>query len=110
MLAVSVQEHDIAHGGRARRCGQARGEYAAPAVRSQVDVPWADLSAILVEAGRGNAKFMRLARGPEADFTEDLGMYVATAKVGISLDRDHVVIIHDEPGTAGRCIQEPDHR
>ena len=42
----------------------------------------------------------RLAFGPEADFVQHLGMYVATAKLGIPLERDDVVIMHNEPGTA----------
>lgn len=107
----------------------------------EVEVPRADLSAILVEAGRGDAEFLfdemitqlhpdhggvdvifdraaprrfdlvvgadgihsgvrRLAFGPEADFVRHLGMYVATAKLGIPLERDDVVIMHNEPGTA----------
>ena len=107
----------------------------------EVEVPRADLSAILVDAGRGAAEFLfdemitelrpdgggvdvifdraaprrfdlvvgadgihsgvrRLAFGPEADFVEYLGMYVATAKLGIRMERDDVVIMHNEPGTA----------
>jgi 2-polyprenyl-6-methoxyphenol hydroxylase-like FAD-dependent oxidoreductase len=107
----------------------------------EVEVPRADLSAILVEAGRGDAEFLfdemitqihpdesgvdvifdraaprhfdlvvgadgihsgvrRLAFGPEADFVQHLGMYVATAELGIPLERDDVVIMHNEPGTA----------
>ncbi len=107
----------------------------------EVEVPRADLSAILVEAGRGDAEFLfdemitqlhpdhggvdvifdraaprrfdlvvgadgihsgvrRLAFGPEADFVQHLGMYVATAQLGIPLERDDVVIMHNEPGTA----------
>jgi 2-polyprenyl-6-methoxyphenol hydroxylase-like FAD-dependent oxidoreductase len=107
----------------------------------EVEVPRADLSAILVEAGRGDAEFLfdemitelhpddsgvdviferaapgrfdlvvgadgihsgvrRLAFGPEADFVEPLGMYVATAILGVPLERDDVVIMHNEPGTA----------
>jgi 2-polyprenyl-6-methoxyphenol hydroxylase-like FAD-dependent oxidoreductase len=42
----------------------------------------------------------RLAFGPEADFAEHLGMYVATAKLGLPLERDDTVIMHNEPGTA----------
>jgi 2-polyprenyl-6-methoxyphenol hydroxylase-like FAD-dependent oxidoreductase len=42
----------------------------------------------------------RLAFGPEADFVEHLGMYVATAELGIPLERDDLVIMHNEPGTA----------
>jgi 2-polyprenyl-6-methoxyphenol hydroxylase-like FAD-dependent oxidoreductase len=42
----------------------------------------------------------RLAFGPEADFAQHLGMYVATAKLGLPLDRDDAVIMHNEPGTA----------
>jgi 2-polyprenyl-6-methoxyphenol hydroxylase-like FAD-dependent oxidoreductase len=107
----------------------------------EVEVPRAELSAILVEAGRGDAEFLfdemitqihpdesgvdvifdraaprhfdlvvgadgihsgvrRLAFGPEADFVQHLGMYVATAELGIPLERDDVVIMHNEPGTA----------
>jgi len=107
----------------------------------EVEVPRADLSAILVEAGRSNAEFLfdeminklhpddrgvevifdraatrrfdlvvgadginsgvrRLAFGPEADFVEPLGMYVATATLGVPLERDDLVIMHNEPGTA----------
>jgi 2-polyprenyl-6-methoxyphenol hydroxylase-like FAD-dependent oxidoreductase len=107
----------------------------------EVEVPRADLSAILVEAGRGDAEFLfdeminklhpdgrgvevifdraaprrfdlvvgadginsgvrRLAFGPEADFVEPLGMYVATATLGVPLERDDLVIMHNEPGTA----------
>lgn len=42
----------------------------------------------------------RLAFGPEADFAQHLGMYVATAKLGLPLERDDAVIMHNEPGTA----------
>jgi 2-polyprenyl-6-methoxyphenol hydroxylase-like FAD-dependent oxidoreductase len=107
----------------------------------EVEVPRADLSAILVDAGREVAEFLfdeminelhpdetgvevifdrtgprrfdlvvgadgihsgvrRLAFGPEADFVEHLGMYVATAEVGVALERDDTVIMHNEPGTA----------
>jgi 2-polyprenyl-6-methoxyphenol hydroxylase-like FAD-dependent oxidoreductase len=107
----------------------------------EVEVPRADLSAILVEAGRGDAEFLfdemitqmhpndngvdvifaraaprhfdvvvgadgihsgvrRLAFGPDEDFVQPLGMYVATAHLGIPLERDDVVIMHNEPGTA----------
>jgi 2-polyprenyl-6-methoxyphenol hydroxylase-like FAD-dependent oxidoreductase len=40
-----------------------------------------------------------LAFGPEADFVEHLGMYVATATLGVPLERDDMVIMHNEPGT-----------
>jgi 2-polyprenyl-6-methoxyphenol hydroxylase-like FAD-dependent oxidoreductase len=107
----------------------------------EVEVARADLSAILVEAGRGDAKFLfdemitelhpdddgvdvifdraapgrfdlvvgadgihsgvrRLACGPDADFVEPLGMYVATATLGVPLEREDLVIMHNEPGTA----------
>ena len=108
----------------------------------EVEVPRADLSAILIEAGRADAEFLfdemitelhpddggvevifdraadprrfdlvvgadgiysgvrRLAFGPEADFVEPLGMYVATATLGVPLERDDLVIMHNEPGTA----------
>jgi 2-polyprenyl-6-methoxyphenol hydroxylase-like FAD-dependent oxidoreductase len=107
----------------------------------EVEVPRADLGAILVEAGRGVAEFLfdemitqmhpddggvdvifdraaprhfdvvvgadgihsgvrRLAFGPEAEFLQHLGMYVATAQLGIPLERDDVVIMYNEPGTA----------
>jgi 2-polyprenyl-6-methoxyphenol hydroxylase-like FAD-dependent oxidoreductase len=107
----------------------------------EVEVPRADLSAILVDAGRETAEFLfdeminelhpdargvevifdqtaprrfdlvvgadgihsavrRLAFGPEADFVKHLGMYVATAEVGVTLERDDTVIMHNEPGTA----------
>src|SRR5215217_3851812 len=107
----------------------------------EVEVPRTDLSAILVEASRGDAEYLfdemitqihpddsgvdvifdraaprhfdvvvgadgihsgvrRLAFGPEADFVEHLGMYVATAEVGVALERDDTVIMHNEPGTA----------
>ena len=38
--------------------------------------------------------------GPEADFVEHLGMYVATAKLGIRMERDDVVIMLAHPGIA----------
>jgi 2-polyprenyl-6-methoxyphenol hydroxylase-like FAD-dependent oxidoreductase len=41
-----------------------------------------------------------LAFGPEAGFAQHLGMYVATAKLGLPLERDDAVIMHNEPGTA----------
>ena len=107
----------------------------------EVEVPRADLSAILVEAGREVAEFQfdemitelysdargvdvifdrleprrfdlvvgadgihsgvrRLAFGPEIEFVQPFGMYVATAKVGVALERDDTVIMHNEPGTA----------
>jgi 2-polyprenyl-6-methoxyphenol hydroxylase-like FAD-dependent oxidoreductase len=107
----------------------------------EVEVPRADLRAILVEAGQGEAEFLfddmitelhpdeggvdvifdraaprrfdvvvgadgihsavrRLAFGPEPDFVHPLGMYVATAKLGIPLERDDTVIMHNKPGTA----------
>ena len=106
-----------------------------------VEVPRADLSAILIEAADGDAELLfdeminklhpdgrgvevifdraaprrfdlvvgadginsgvrRLAFGPEADFVEPLGMYVATATLGVPLERDDLVIMHNEPGTA----------
>jgi 2-polyprenyl-6-methoxyphenol hydroxylase-like FAD-dependent oxidoreductase len=107
----------------------------------EVEVPRADLSAILVDAGHQAAEFLfdeminelhpdasgvdvifdrisprrfdlvvgadgihsgvrRLAFGPETDFVEHLGMYVATAEVGVALERDDTVIMHNEPGTS----------
>ena len=107
----------------------------------EVEVPRADLSAILVEAGCTDAEFLfdemitgmhaddggvdvifdraaprrfdlvvgadgihsavrRMAFGPEADFAEHLGMYVATAKLGVPMERDDTVIMHNEPGAA----------
>jgi 2-polyprenyl-6-methoxyphenol hydroxylase-like FAD-dependent oxidoreductase len=42
----------------------------------------------------------RLAFGPEEDFAQHLGMYVATAKLGLPLERNDAVIMHNEPGTA----------
>jgi 2-polyprenyl-6-methoxyphenol hydroxylase-like FAD-dependent oxidoreductase len=107
----------------------------------EVEVPRADLSAILVQAGRGDAEYLfdemieelhpdtrgvdvifdgaaqrrfdlvvgadgihsgvrRLAFGPETDFVDHLGMYVATARVGVHMERDDMVIMHNEPGTA----------
>jgi 2-polyprenyl-6-methoxyphenol hydroxylase-like FAD-dependent oxidoreductase len=107
----------------------------------EIEVPRADLSAILVEAGRGAAEFLfdemitqlrpdndgvdvifdrqaprrfdlvvgadgihsavrRLAFGPETDFVKHLGMYVATASLGVPMERDDLVIMHNEPGTA----------
>jgi 2-polyprenyl-6-methoxyphenol hydroxylase-like FAD-dependent oxidoreductase len=107
----------------------------------EVEVPRADLSAILLEAGRGNAEILfdemitelhaddggvdvifdraaprrfdlvvgadgihsavrRMAFSAEADFAQHLGMYVATAKLGLPMERDDVVIMHNEPGTA----------
>jgi len=107
----------------------------------EVEVPRADLSAILLGAGRGNAEILfdemitelhaddggvdvifdraaprrfdlvvgadgihsavrRMAFGPEAAFAQHLGMYVATAKLGLPMERDDTVIMHNEPGTA----------
>ena len=107
----------------------------------EVEVPRADLSAILLEAGRNDAEILfddmitelhaddggveviferaaprrfdlvvgadgihssvrRLAFGPEAQFAQHLGMYVATAKLGLPVERDDTVIMHNEPGTA----------
>jgi 2-polyprenyl-6-methoxyphenol hydroxylase-like FAD-dependent oxidoreductase len=107
----------------------------------EVEVSRADLSEILVEAGRGDAEFLfdemitqlhpdaggvdvifdraaprrfdlvvgadglhsavrRMAFGPEADFAEHLGMYVATAKLGIPMAREDTVIMYNEPGKA----------
>lgn len=107
----------------------------------EVEVPRADLSAILVEAGRADAEFLfdemiteihpdddgvdvifdrsaprrfdlvvgadgihsgvrRLSFGPESEFVEHLGMYVAGANLGLPLERDDAVIMHNEPGTA----------
>jgi len=42
----------------------------------------------------------RLVFGPHTDFAEHLGMYVATARLGIPMERDDTVIMHNEPGTA----------
>ena len=42
----------------------------------------------------------RLAFGPETDFAEHLGMYVATARPGVPMERDDTVIMHNEPGSA----------
>jgi 2-polyprenyl-6-methoxyphenol hydroxylase-like FAD-dependent oxidoreductase len=107
----------------------------------EVEVPRADLSSILVDAGRDAAEFLfdeminelhpdetgievifdrtaprrfdlvvgadgihsgvrRLAFGPETDFVKHLGMYIATANVGVALERDNTVIMHNEPGAA----------
>jgi 2-polyprenyl-6-methoxyphenol hydroxylase-like FAD-dependent oxidoreductase len=107
----------------------------------EIEVPRADLSAILVGAGQNDAEFLfddminqlhpdnagvdvifdraaprrfdvvvgadgihsavrRLAFGPEADFVHHLGMYVATAKLGLPMDRDDTVIMYNKPGTA----------
>ncbi|HEX7210748.1 MAG TPA: FAD-dependent monooxygenase [Propionibacteriaceae bacterium] len=107
----------------------------------EVEVPRADLSAILIEAGRQEAEFRfdemitalhadengvdviferaaagrfdlvvgadgihsavrSLVFGPQIDFAEHLGMYVATARLGIPMERDDTVIMHNEPGTA----------
>jgi 2-polyprenyl-6-methoxyphenol hydroxylase-like FAD-dependent oxidoreductase len=107
----------------------------------EIEVPRADLSAILVAASQGQAEFMfddmitqlhpddggvnvvfdraaplrfdlvvgadgihsavrRLAFGPEAAYVRPLGMYVATAKLGIPLERDDTVIMYNKPGTA----------
>jgi 2-polyprenyl-6-methoxyphenol hydroxylase-like FAD-dependent oxidoreductase len=107
----------------------------------EVEVPRADLSAILLEAGHDDAEILfddmitelhaddggvevifartaprrfdlvvgadgihssvrRLAFGPEAQFAQHLGMYVATAKLGLPMERDDIVIMHNEPGTA----------
>jgi 2-polyprenyl-6-methoxyphenol hydroxylase-like FAD-dependent oxidoreductase len=107
----------------------------------EVEVPRADLSAILLAAGRENAEILfdemitelhadnggvdvifdraaprrfdlvvgadgihsavrRMAFGPEAAFAHHLGMYVATAKLGLPMERDDTVIMHNEPGTA----------
>lgn len=107
----------------------------------EVEVPRADLSGILLEAGHDDAEILfddmitelhaddggveviferaaprrfdlvvgadgihssvrRLAFGPEAQFAQHLGMYVATAKLGLPLERDDIVIMHNEPGTA----------
>jgi len=107
----------------------------------EVEVPRADLSAILLGAGRGNAEILfdemitelhaddggvdvtfdraaprrfdlvvgadgihsavrRMAFGQEAAFAQHLGMYVATAKLGLPMERDDTVIMHNEPGTA----------
>jgi 2-polyprenyl-6-methoxyphenol hydroxylase-like FAD-dependent oxidoreductase len=107
----------------------------------EVEVPRADLSSILIDAGRGDAEFLvddmitqldpdrggvdvifdrvsprrfdlvvgpdgihsgvrRMIFGPEADFAQHLGMYVATAKLGLPLGRDDTVIMHNERGTA----------
>ena len=107
----------------------------------EVELPRADLSAILVEAGRGVAEFLfdelitelhpdaggvdvifdhsaprrfdlvvgadglhsgvrRLAFGSEADFAEHLGIYIATATLGIPMERDDTVIMYNEPGKA----------
>jgi 2-polyprenyl-6-methoxyphenol hydroxylase-like FAD-dependent oxidoreductase len=107
----------------------------------EVEVPRADLTSILIDAGRSDAEFLfddmitqlnpdgggvdvifdrvsprrfdlvvgadgihsgvrRITFGPEADFAQHLGMYVATAKLGLPLERDDTVIMHNEPGTA----------
>ena len=107
----------------------------------EIEVPRADLSAILVAAGRKDAEFLfdemitelhpasdgvdvvfdraaprrfdlvvgadgihsavrRLAFGPEANFLEHLGMYVATANLGLPIETDDTVFMHNEPGTA----------
>ena len=42
----------------------------------------------------------RLVFGPHTDFAEHLGMYVATATLGIPMECDDTVIMHNEPGTA----------
>src|SRR4029453_9436218 len=55
---------------------------------------------LVVGADGIHSAVRRLAFGPETDFVEHLGMYVATAKLGIPMERDDLVIMHNEPGTA----------
>jgi 2-polyprenyl-6-methoxyphenol hydroxylase-like FAD-dependent oxidoreductase len=55
---------------------------------------------LVVGADGIHSSVRRLAFGPEADFAQHLGMYVATAKLGLPLERDDTVIMHNEPGTA----------
>jgi len=107
----------------------------------EVEVPRADLSAILVESARSDAEFLfdemitelhqdddgvdvmfdraaarrfdlvvgadgihstvrRMVFGPEADFAQHLEMYVATVNLGVPMEHDDVVIMHNEPGKA----------
>src|SRR5215217_6253777 len=55
---------------------------------------------LVVGADGIHSSVRRLAFGPEADFAQHLGMYVATAKLGLPLERNDTVIMHNEPGTA----------
>ena len=55
---------------------------------------------LVVGADGIHSAVRRLAFGPETDFAEHLGMYVATARLGVPMERDDVVIMHNEPGTA----------
>jgi len=55
---------------------------------------------LVVGADGIHSAVRRMAFGPEADFAEHLGMYVATAKLGVPMERDDTVIMHNEPGAA----------
>jgi 2-polyprenyl-6-methoxyphenol hydroxylase-like FAD-dependent oxidoreductase len=69
-----------------------------------VDVTFERMAArrfdLVVGADGIHSAVRRLAFGPETDFAEHLGMYVATARLGVPMERDDVVIMHNEPGTA----------
>jgi|SRR5215211_466756 len=55
---------------------------------------------VVVGADGIHSGVRRLAFGPEAEFLQYLGLYVATAQLGMPLERDDVVIMYNEPGTA----------
>jgi 2-polyprenyl-6-methoxyphenol hydroxylase-like FAD-dependent oxidoreductase len=56
---------------------------------------------LVVGADGIHSAVRRMAFGPEADVSEEhLGMYVATAKLGVPMERDDTVIMHNEPRTA----------
>jgi 2-polyprenyl-6-methoxyphenol hydroxylase-like FAD-dependent oxidoreductase len=55
---------------------------------------------LVVGADGIHSAVRRLAFGPETDFAEHLGMYVATTRLGVPMERDDTVIMHNEPGTA----------
>lgn len=55
---------------------------------------------LVVGADGLHSTVRELAFGPEEDFVDHLGLYVATVRLPGALERDDTVVLYNEPGTA----------